>query len=398
MRRASSGPDAGHLLQVLDTRLLKAAVASQRRHEGARLRLTEPSHATKSVLDRRAVGARHRPARALDRLDAAAEVGLDDRRVVADSSGVPAAMTSPSAMATMRSESPMISGMSCSMMSSVRSSSSLSSHEQRARAPRSRVWAMPDDGSSSSSSCGCERDEAGDLGDAPGAGRQLLDLLVAVARRGPSQRRARAACGSLRRSPPCRPSSDGEEAGSAATRSSASMHATRARSCVGNSAASWNERIRPSRPRASGPERVTSSPVEDDPAGVGLGEAAEQLERRRLAGAVGPDEPDDLAGAHVEARRRRRRARRRSACAGRRPRAARCRRGPQPLAGARGCAPAAPRRLPEPRRRPRSASSAARRVEVDAVRGGRRRRTQRGRAAARATWARPPGRYRMRSS
>src|SRR5262249_3776640 len=39
---------------------------------------------------------------------------------------------------------------------------------------------------------------------------------------------------------------------------------------------------------------------EDDRARVGLVEAGDQVEERRLAGAVRPDQPDDLAGLDVE--------------------------------------------------------------------------------------------------
>src|SRR5207302_6674875 len=39
---------------------------------------------------------------------------------------------------------------------------------------------------------------------------------------------------------------------------------------------------------------------EPHPARVGFGEAADQLEQRRLAGAVGPDEAHDLAWLHLE--------------------------------------------------------------------------------------------------
>ena len=59
---------------------------------------------------------------------------------------------------------------SCRMPSSSSPSASLS------------AWAMPADGSSSSSTRGCERQQAGDLDDPPGAGGELGDHLVRVRR------------------------------------------------------------------------------------------------------------------------------------------------------------------------------------------------------------------------
>ena len=124
---------------------------------------------------------------------------------------------------------------------------------------------MPDDGSSSSRQTRLERDQARDLGDPAGAGRQLLDLLVPIGARGPSattsSSRPRAPCA---RSPTVKPERRGQEAGRLRP---LAARASRSRSTVivGNSAASWNERIRPSRAAPSGPSGGHVAPVEARP-------------------------------------------------------------------------------------------------------------------------------------
>ncbi len=57
---------------------------------------------------------------------------------------------------------------------------------------------------------------------------------------------------------------------------------------------SWKERPSPSRARADAVRSVTSTPTELDPPGVGAEETGDDVEERRLAGTVGPDDPDDL--------------------------------------------------------------------------------------------------------
>ena len=56
----------------------------------------------------------------------------------------------------------------------------------------------------------------------------------------------------------------------------------------------------PSRAASAGPCITTGTPSMANLAGVGPMDAAEDLHQRRLARAVLADEPDDLAGRHVE--------------------------------------------------------------------------------------------------
>ena len=63
--------------------------------------------------------------------------------------------------------------------------------------------------------------------------------------------------------------------------------------------AAWNVRPSPARARRCAGSELTSSPEELDGA-VGRHEAADRVEQRRLAGAVGADEADHLAGLGAE--------------------------------------------------------------------------------------------------
>src|SRR3954469_20151614 len=85
-----------------------------------------------------------------------------------------------------------------------------------------------------------------------------------------------------------------------ATRSSASMTVSLT-VIVGNSAASWNDRIRPRCARSSGPRCEMSRRSNRTKPVSGLGKAPEQLKRRRLAGAVRSDEAERLPRLHGEA-------------------------------------------------------------------------------------------------
>ncbi len=69
------------------------------------------------------------------------------------SSGVPSHITAPSSRAIMRSDTPVIRGMSCSMMSMAQPASFWILLSSGPRASVSR-WAMPDDGSSRISTVG----------------------------------------------------------------------------------------------------------------------------------------------------------------------------------------------------------------------------------------------------
>ena len=68
---------------------------------------------------------------------------------------------------------------------------------------------------------------------------------------------------------------------------------------AGNRRASWNERPRPRRARAVGPEAGDVVAVEHAPGRRRRrGEARDEVEQRGLAGAVGSDDAEDLAGRH----------------------------------------------------------------------------------------------------
>ena len=76
----------------------------------------------------------------------------------------------------------------------------------------------------------------------------------------------------------------------------------------------WNLMLRPARARSEGAARVMSRSGEADGAGVGHERARDALHERALAGAVGADEPVDLAGLHAQVDARERLELRRTAC------------------------------------------------------------------------------------
>ncbi len=74
---------------------------------------------------------------------------------------------------------------------------------------------------------------------------------------------------------------------------------------LANTRPCWNVRAMPSAAIASGGSRSIGAAFEQDLAGVRPVEAADQVEHRRLAGAVRADEADELAFVDVEIERRR---------------------------------------------------------------------------------------------
>ena len=193
--------------------------------------------------------------------------------------------------------------MSCSMITMLQP---VSACTWRSSGPRCSVsrWATPADGSSSSRTRRVGGEHAGQLDDAAGAGRQvagggagvateaeLLDELVdprghdalGVGGRGQAQRR-------------------GDEPVAAAAEVTVERHRqgldhVERREQAGLLERPGRARARRGRPGASD---EMSTPSRSTASRVGLGEAGDQVEQRRLAGAVVADEPDDLAGAHVE--------------------------------------------------------------------------------------------------
>ena len=143
------------------------------------------------------------------------------------------------------------------------------------------------------------RDQAGQVDDAPRAGRQLVHELRAE--RLEAQQldqlvdpRVAPACSASKTAGRWRAACSGSR--TSTQRSSATaMHCSTV--SAGNRRASWNDRPRPRRARPSAARRVTSRPPSSTRAGVGGQEAGDQVEQRRLAGAVGPDDADDLARA-----------------------------------------------------------------------------------------------------
>ena len=153
------------------------------------------------------------------------------------------------------------SGMSCSMTRIAQPSSSRSRRISGPSASASR-WAMPDDGSSSSSTVGRVGDDAREVDDPPRARRQLADETGRGRRRGRTARSARrpgsadAVLGVDRRrqaedrvdrildlDPPVERHRDASP-----------------RRSGGNSAASWNDRPSPSAARRCGAQPATSTP------------------------------------------------------------------------------------------------------------------------------------------
>ena len=171
---------------------------------------------------------------------------------------------------------------------------------------------MPLDGSSSSSTARALGEHAGQVDDPAGAGRQLAHELVAVGAEAEQvdqlARRARATC--------CSESCTDGRCSAAAIGSRTSTCCSRATamaSCTVSAGEQAAVLERPARgpattARASGAScRSTIVAVRSRRIvpRVGRREARDDVEQRRLAGAVGADEAEDLAGPHVERRRRR---------------------------------------------------------------------------------------------
>ena len=163
-------------------------------------------------------------------------------------------------------------------------------------------WLRPPAGSSSSSSRGPAARARASSTALARAVRELGRLPVRERRRGRRRRAARAA---LRPRPRvCAPTS---------TCSSTVIDS--------NSSTFWNVRAIPRRTTRCGGVRSRLSPSNAISPVVGLVEARDQVEERRLAGAVRADQADDLALARRRASRRRRRRPRRTAASRARPRA-----------------------------------------------------------------------------
>ena len=216
---------------------------------------------------------------------------------VRTSSGGPSAITRPWSMATRRSDTDETSGMSCSITSSA--------------APRpSRIW----------SSSGPERlglalgdaarglveqdhrrpvgDDAGEVDDAARAGGQLAEELGAERAEAQQLDELVDALGDLLLGV------EGVRAGAARRSPGPSMLTKRSRLTAsasstvmaGNRRASWNERPRPRWARWFGGSPVMSWPARRiRPLSAGV-KPGDHVEERGLAGAVGTDDPDDLAG------------------------------------------------------------------------------------------------------
>ena len=201
------------------------------------------------------------------------------------SSGVPPASVRPWSSTWMRSQTSMISAMLWSIRSTP---ASWSSRTERTTAANS--------GTSASGS--------------PAAGSSISTNVgsVASARATPSRRSspcASAPAGSVglsasrpitsRRSAARRRASRGE----APTPSAATSTFSRTESDR-NARLCWNVRASPWRPRRLALQRVMSRPSSSTVPSVGEVEAAEQVDEGRLAGAVRPDQPDDLVAVQLE--------------------------------------------------------------------------------------------------
>ena len=163
----------------------------------------------------------------------------------------------------------------------------------------------PDDGSSSSSSCGSVISARPISTSRPSPEAQRLDRAVGdrVEAEQLEHARRRARCSSA-----VGPAD--ERARPSTARRSRCGRARRrggARATVMpvNSSMRWNVRPIPSRARRCTGTRARSLPVEHDRAAVGTQHAEEAVEEGRLAGAVRADEPDDLASFDRRGSRRR---------------------------------------------------------------------------------------------
>ena len=212
-------------------------------------------------------------AAAVDGVGVGAEV-RGDRRAgrCAPRSGGPSLMMRPASRQYTRSLMPMTTGMSCSMTSRLASSSSRMRRMSGPNASLSR-WAMPAVGSSRQSTRAPDDHEAGQLDDAAGAGRQLVDEPVdeaAEPEEGDDLVGLRpVAAGTPPRRGEARPS--------------------RARSGRGTARRPGTSGPSPSRARRAGERPVHVAAEDLDPARA-RHEPADRVHQRRLAGAVGADQ------------------------------------------------------------------------------------------------------------
>ncbi len=214
--------------------------------------------------------------------------------------GAPRAITDPRCRHTSSSAIDEISGMSCSTMTSVapvrwrRSSSSVGERLALALGdPRRRLVEQQDRR--------VVGDGAGEVEDAPGAGRQLGRRTPRDSGPAPSPRAARRP--GWRHPPPSRWSRRRGSVQATGSRTSTwRSNATASASATvidGNRRASWNDRPRPSAARSRRGQLGDVVAVEEDPTAVGRQEPRDDVEQRGLAGAVGADETDDAIGADV---------------------------------------------------------------------------------------------------
>ena len=167
-----------------------------------------------------------------------------------------------------------------------------------------------------------EREQAGELDDPAGAGRQVGDAAVGVAAE-PEEADQLVGLGRAGALADRRAGQEqrGREEPGAPARLERDLHRLAHGELREQSGAAWKVRPRPcARTSATATSRETSSPSSST-VPVARHEAADRVHQRRLAGAVGADEPDDLVRADAAATRRRRRRRRRTALRCRRPRA-----------------------------------------------------------------------------
>ena len=163
-------------------------------------------------------------------------------------------------------------------------------------------WATPEEGSSSRTTDGWWATTAGQVDEAPGAGRQLADQVVGEAVEAeqveelvdPLRRRPpRSAPAAGRRSMALKGSPTSVKRSSDTARASRTVRpGEQARVLEGAAQAEPG----PGRRRAVGD--VDAGQL--DPPGVGTEEPGDDVEERGLAGAVGPDDADDLAVLGVE--------------------------------------------------------------------------------------------------
>ena len=215
-------------------------------------------------------------------------------------SASPSQTTRPTSSATIRSETDMMSGRSCSITSRLAPVRSRRRSNTGARASVSRC-AIPAEGSSSRITVGCapiwharstmrrlpvERSATNLSRNSPSP----MVSMSSSARR-PSRRSERATVGT------CSAAVTGSQSASS---SSSAMHNVWWTVSVPKSRAFWNERARPKRARADGlrPDR-SWSPSRTRPS-IRYEEARDQVEERGLAGAVRSDQSEDLALVQVD--------------------------------------------------------------------------------------------------